>query len=399
MKKFINEIFSFHNLTWRHWTFILSLYLMLHIPVIKKNAYDSNLAVFQAKAFLQGNLNIENYFWDASVFENKYYVCFPPFPSALLTPLVGIFGDGVNTILISLLITCISMFLLYKLLSKVMENTDGKLWVFLAFFFGSGYWWVVLTSDYINGFAHVVCTCLLLLLLLELHYKKRPVLLGLLWALAFLTRQMTIFYVILIIYFLYADQSDKKVALKQIAIVFVVAGVCVIPYFVLNYLRFHNLFDTGYQYLIYATPIQERINQYGLFSTKYFIYNFYHLMLKGHNVIFSGSMNLQVAGMDQYGTSILAASPFVIFAYKAQQEIKFKVACWSTILLILSSILLYHNNGWMQVNTQRFALDFFPALFVLIGLSYSAIPKWMFKSFVIYAIALNCLSYTIHILR
>jgi 4-amino-4-deoxy-L-arabinose transferase-like glycosyltransferase len=399
MKKFINEIFSFQNLTWRHWSLILSLYLMLHIPVIMKNAYDSNLAVFQAKAFLQGNLNIENYFWDASVFEDKFYVCFPPFPAVLLTPVVGVFGSGVNTILFSLLISCISMFLVYKLLNKVMGNSDGKLWVFLAFFFGSGYWWVVLTSDYINGFAHVICTCLLFLLLLELHHKKRPLLLGLLWALAFLTRQMTIFYVILIIYFLYADQPDKKVAFKNIFIVFIVAGVCVIPYFILNYLRFHNILDTGYQYLIYAAPIQERINQYGLFSTKYFLYNFYHLMLKGHNVIFSGSMNLQITGMDQYGTSILAASPFVIFAYKAQQELKFKIAFWSTILLILSSILLYHNNGWMQVNTQRFALDFFPALVVLIGLSYAAIPKWLFKSFIIYAVGLNCLSYTIHILR
>lgn len=399
MKKFINEIFSFQNLNWRHWSLILSLFLMLHIPVIMKNAYDSNLAVFQAKAFLQGNLNIENYFWDASVFENKFYVCFPPFPSVLLTPMVGIFGSGVNTILISLLISCFSMFLLYRLLIKVMGNSDGKLWVFLAFFFGSGYWWVLLTSDYINGFAHVVCTCLLLLLLLELQHKKRPVVLGLLWALAFLTRQMTIFYIILIIYFLYADQPYKKVVFKNIAIVFMVAGVCVIPYFILNYLRFHNLFDTGYQYLIYAAPIQERIDQYGLFSTKYFLFNFYHLIVKGHNVIFSGTMNLQITGMDQYGTSILAASPFVVFAYKAQQQIKFKLAFWTTILLILSSILLYHNNGWMQVNTQRFALDFFPALVVLIALSYTATPKWLFKSFIIYAIALNCLSYTIHILR
>ncbi|MBN8577731.1 MAG: glycosyltransferase family 39 protein [Cytophagales bacterium] len=399
MKKFINEIFSFHNLTWKHWLLILSLYLVLHIPVITKNAYDSNLAVFQAKAFLSGNLPIENYFWDASVFEGKYYVSFPPFPAVVLTPLVGVFGTSINTILISLLISCVNMFLLYRLLTHVMGNSEGKLWVFLGFFFGSGYWWVVLTSDYINGFAHVVCTCLLLLLLIEVLSKKRPLLLGVLWALAFLTRQMTIFYAILIFYFLYVVQPDKKTALKNILIVLVVAALCVVPYFILNYLRFHNIFDTGYLYLIYAAPVQERINQYGLFSSKYFLYNFYHLLLKGHNIFFSGSMNLQVTGMDQYGTSILAASPFVIFAWKARQELKFKIAFWATISLIVVSILFYHNNGWMQVNTQRFALDFFPALLVLIGASYAAIPKWLFKSFVAYAIALNLLSYTIHILR
>jgi hypothetical protein len=291
------------------------------------------------------------------------------------------------------------MLLLYRLLAKFMGDSTGRLWAFLAFFFGSGYWWVVLTSDHINGFAHVICTCLLLMLLLELKEKKRPLLIGLLWALAFLTRQMTIFYGILIIYFLYIDQPDKRIAIRTTVISFVAAFVCVTPYFVLNYLRFHNFLDTGYQYLIYSAPVQERINQYGLFSTKYFFYNLYHLILKGHNIIFSGSMNLQALGMDQYGTSILAASPYVIFSYKANEKATFKLAFWCTILLILAGTLLYHNNGWMQVNTQRFSMDFFPALLVLIASSYTAIPKWLFHSFVAYSIALNCLSFIIHSLK
>ncbi|MBX2966269.1 MAG: glycosyltransferase family 39 protein [Cyclobacteriaceae bacterium] len=399
MKKFLQEIISFRDLKWYHWVLIFSLYLVVHVPVILKNSYSSNLAAFQAQAFLDGKLDIDNYFWDASVFEDKFYVCFPPFPSVVLTPLVAILGNNVNTILISLLISCLSMFLLYHLLKRFMGDSPGKLWVFLAFFFGSGYWWVVLTSDYINGFAHVICTCLLLMLLLELCGKKRPILVGVLWAIAFLTRQMTIFYGILIIYSLYIDQPNKKVAFKTIASSFIVAFVCVTPYFIFNYLRFHHFLDTGYQYLIYSAPIQERINQYGLFSTKYFLFNFYHLVLKGHNIIISGVMNLQAIGMDQYGTSILAASPYVIFSYKAQEDLRFKIALWSTILLIVLSILLYHNNGWMQVNTQRFSLDFFPALIILIARSYTVIPKWLFHSFIAYSIALNCLSYIIHSIK
>ncbi|MBX2955407.1 MAG: glycosyltransferase family 39 protein [Cyclobacteriaceae bacterium] len=399
MKKFVNEILCFQNLKWPHWILIFSVYILFHIPIIQKNSYNSNLAALQAKAFLQGNLHIDHYFWDASVFEGKYYVCFPPFPAALLTPVVALFGSHVNTILISLFISCLSMYLFYRLLLQHMGDSSGKIWVFMAFFFGSGYWWVVLTSDFINGFAHVVCICLLLLLLIELQDKKRPLLIGLLFAFAFLTRQMTIFYGILIIYFLYVNESDRRTAFKNIFVSFITAFVCVIPYFALNYLRFHNFLDTGYQYLIYAEPIQERINQYGLFSTKYFLYNFYHLMLKGHNLIFSGTMNLTAIGLDQYGTSILMASPWIIFSVKAQEEMKFKIAFWSTITLIMLSILCYHNNGWMQVNTQRFALDFLPALMVLLALGYKHIPTWLFRSFVIYSIALNCLSYLIHGLR
>lgn len=399
MKRFLNEILSFENLNWRHWILICSLYLVVHIPVIQKNSYQSNLAIFQAEAFLQGNLGIDHYFWDVSVFEGKYYVCFPPLPSIIMTPLVAVFGSLVNSILVSLLFASLSLYLMYALLTRLMADSPGKKWVFVAFFFGSGYWWVVLTSDYINGFAHVICTCLLIMLLIELLGKQRPFLIGLIWSLAFLTRQMTIFYGILIIYFLFLDQPDKKKGTKDMSIVFILFFAFVTPYLLFNYLRFHNFLDSGYNYLIYAAPIQERINNYGLFSTKYFFYNLYHLFLKGHSIIFTGSMNLQPIGMDQYGTSLLAASPYVIFSIKAQNEKKFKIAFWATILSIILSLMFYHNNGWMQVNTQRFSLDFLPALMVLIALSYDRVPSWLFKSFTIYAVGLNILSYIIHGIR
>lgn len=396
MKGWINDLFLFRNLRWQHWVVIFAAYIILHIPAIHKNSYDTNLAIFQAKAFTEGKLDIGRHFWDASFFEGKYYVCFPPLTSVLLIPAAALFGTDVNTIAIALLITCLSMYLLYRLLAQLMGDSPGKLWVFLAFFFGSGYWWVVLTSDYINGFAHVVCISLLFAMLLELLGKKRPLLLGLLWALVFLTRQMTIFYGLLIIYFLYVDQPDKRIAVRNIAVAGLVALACVTPYFLFNYVRFHDVLDTGYRYLAYSIPIHERISEHGLFSFKYFFFNFYHLLLKGHNIIFSGAMNLDPIAVDEYGTSVLAASPYVIFSYKAQAGTGFKWAFWITILLILFSILLYHNNGWIQVNTQRFALDFFPALIVLIALSYKHVPSWLFKSFVAYAIALNCMSYYIH---
>jgi len=399
MKKFLNEILSFENLKGRHWILIFSLYLVVHIPVIRKNSYQSNLAVFQAEAFLRGHLNIDQYLSDVSVFEGQYYVCFPPLPAIIMTPLVAVFGSMVNSILVSLLFACFSLYLMYALLTKLMADSPGKKWVFVSFFFGSGYWWVVLTSDHINGFAHVICTCLLIMLLIEILGRQRPLVIGLLWSFAFLTRQMTIFYGILIIYFLVIDQPDKKKGIKDMSIAFIMFFAFVTSYLFFNYFRFHAFLDSGYNYLIYAAPVQERINNYGLFSTKYFFYNFYHLFLKGHSIIFSGSMNLQAIGMDQYGTSLLAASPYVIFSIKAQQGKKFKLAFWATILSIMLSILFYHNNGWMQVNTQRFSLDFLPALMVLIALSYDRIPFWLFKLFTIYAVGLNILSFIIHGIR
>ncbi|MBL7872733.1 MAG: glycosyltransferase family 39 protein [Cyclobacteriaceae bacterium] len=399
MKKFLGEILRLENITWRHWIVIFIAFLFFHIPVVLKSSYHSNLAVHQAEAFLHKKLDIDKYFWDASVFEGKYYVCFPPVPALIMVPFVAIFGITVNTVIISLLITCLSMFLLYRLLCRWMTNISGRKWVFGAFFLGSGYWLVLVTSDHINGFAHVVCTALLFFLLLELTGKKRPIWIGCFWALAFLTRQMAVFYAFLIFYFLYFENPDKKAAIKNLVTTGLTFGFFSTIYLMFNYFRFHDFFETGYQYLVYQSSIRNRVDQYGIFSFHYFFYNLYHMFIKGHNIFFSGSNLLSIKGMDLFGTSIIAASPFVIFSVKADAKKNFLISFWVTIISILIGVLLYHNNGWMQVNAQRFSLDFFPALIVLVALSYNKVPFWLFRLFTLYAIALNVFSFLIHSVR
>jgi hypothetical protein len=399
MKKFLNEILGLKNLTWRHWLLIFMAYFMLNVPILLKNSADTNLAVFQAEAFLNKKLNIEKYFWDASVFEGKNYVSFPPVPSLLMLPLVAVFGIHINSVLVSLLIACLSMMLLYRLLQRLMPDGAGRIWVFSAFFFGSGFWLAMATSDHINGFAHVVCTALLFFLLLELTGKQRPIWIGIFWALSFLTRQMTLFYGFLVLYYLFFDQENKRVAFKNLSIASFVFLALSFLYLTFNYYRFNNFFETGYQYLLYTSTIRERVDHYGIFSIHYFLFNFYHMFIKGHNLIFTGNDQLSIGGMDQYGTSLLAASPFVLFAIKANVKKGLKVALWTTISFILLGILLYHNNGWAQVNAQRFSLDFLPALMILVALSYKYVPSWLFKSFVGYAILLNFFSFLIHGLR
>jgi hypothetical protein len=60
--------------------------------------------------------------------------------------------------------------------------------------------------------------------------------------------------------------------------------------------------------------------------------------------------------------------------------------------------LLYQNNGWYQVNTQRFSLDFLPALMILVIISFKNTQThfWLLKTFAIYAIVLNLFSFFIH---
>lgn len=395
MKVFFVEILNLKNYKWTHWTFIFTIYFIIHLFVIVGTAH-TNLAVFQAEAFLKGNLQIEEYFWDVAIYKDNYYVTYPPFPALLMTPLVAIWGTGVNSLLISFIATCLSMVVLYRILHHYMNDSNAKSWVFAGFFFGSPYWYAFLTSDYIYSFAHIICTTLLLLLLLELSGKQRMGWIAFYWSMAFMTRQMTLFYGIIIIYFVLSNHQPG--AYRKLAFIGSTFILVTLAYLVINYLRFDNPLETGYSYLSYSGTIKSRVESFGLFSYKYFFFNFYHMFIKGHHLIFTGNELIRPGGIDLYGTSILAASPFVVFAAKADAPQKMRIFFWLTITLIITGLLFYHNNGWMQVNSQRFALDFFPALIILIAAASKNTPLWLLRLTVLYSISLNALSFAIHAL-
>jgi hypothetical protein len=165
---------------------------------------------------------------------------------------------------------------------------------------------------------------------------------------------------------------------------------------VYNYLRFGNVFNTGYDYILFIGVLKERVDHFGVFNIRYFLFNLYSVLIKGFNIEFKGNTYLNIKDMDLWGTSLLAASPFLVASFKAQWPKYIKVGAWITVLIILTGQLFYHNNGLEQVNTSRFTLDFLPLLFVLTALGASSIPKWLFKGMVVYAVLLNILSFAIH---
>jgi hypothetical protein len=393
MKNFVFEILNLKNYKWHHWIVVFAALLSVHIFELTDSS-KTNLAVFQAEAFLKGNLHIEEYFWDVAVYNNQYYVTYPPFPAILLLPAVAIWGAEINTLLISFIVTCLSLYTMYKILDHYMGDSKGKKWLFVGFFFGSPYWYSLLTSDFVYAFAHIICTALLLLLIAELIGKQRIGFIAFYWSMAFMTRQMTLFYGFLILYFILANNPPHAYRkLVYIGLIFLGVTSC---YLILNYLRFNNILETGYSYLDYSGTIKSRIESYGLFSYHYIPFNFYHMFIKGHNLIFNGPQLLHIKGIDLFGTSLLAGSPFILFAAKADLSKKAKIFFWITISFILTALLFYHNNGWMQVNGQRFALDFLPALIILIATSHKNIPHWLFRLTILYAIGLNAISFVIH---
>jgi hypothetical protein len=59
-------------------------------------------------------------------------------------------------------------------------------------------------------------------------------------------------------------------------------------------------------------------------------------------------------------------------------------------------MLCYYNNGWVQPNAHRFALDFFPALVPLLALGAQRAPAFLLRATVSFAVGLNALAYAVY---
>ena len=61
------------------------------------------------------------------------------------------------------------------------------------------------------------------------------------------------------------------------------------------------------------------------------------------------------------------------------------------VCLALVHILLYNSNGYTQLNTQRYTMDFIPVLMILVTLGTLRVPERIWKAAVVYSVALNVL--------
>jgi 4-amino-4-deoxy-L-arabinose transferase-like glycosyltransferase len=393
MKKFLGSKY-FKIFFWSLASLIIlgSLY-----PKINADSGEKNLYVYQADAFLHGQLDITQYHQDVAIYNGRIYVPFPPFPALLLLPFVAILGVASTKVMfVSIALSILSVFLLMQILKKLDIDLKYIPWIVASFFLGTGYWSAVLRSSSVWFFAHVVSVTCMFLAINEAFGKGRGLLIGFFLGLAFLSRQLSIYF----IFFLFAvllvkpSSNTRKLNISNVLGFVVVLGFCISVYLVFNWMRFENIFDTGYSYISLPGFLKERVEKYGMFNIVYVPFNFLYMFLQGFHVEFSSPTYLSGISMDPFGTAITFASPFVFFAFFAKWKKSLLLAAWFSVGLSLTHMLLYYNNGYVQANTQRFSLDFLPVLILLIGLGIKRIPEYLWKSAIIYSIALNVFALT-----
>lgn len=370
-------------------------------PRILSDAGQNNLYAYQAQAFLQGRVDIPplpNQIGDIAVFNGHNYVVFPPFPAIVLLPFVAILGiENTRPMLIALVLTILNIYLFTLILQRIGAQKQHIPWLVTAFFLGTGYWLVLRWSTTVWFFAQIVATTCILLTLNEAFGKARGPLLGFLGGMAILSRQNTVFYIIFLCTLLWSrthPNSQNKNKFSNMLWMLIVLSMWGGVYLSLNWLRFGNIFDTGYSHILNAPGfLEERVAKYGVFNVVYVPFNFIYMFIQGFQIQFDPTNSLlTVSDTNLFGTSLTFASPFLFIALFAKWEKNLSRAAWVTIGCILGVILLYYSNGWWQLNTQRYALGFIPILMIIVAFGMQRVPIRIYQASICYSVILNTIA-------
>ncbi|MCC6905727.1 MAG: glycosyl transferase family 39 [Anaerolineae bacterium] len=374
----------------------ISAFAISITPVFRSTFQERNLHVDQAQAFLQGRLDLDEDYLDVAIYEGRFYSVFPPAPAILLIPFVAVGFGPKEAIGLCLVLAGVAGYGLYRIFTRLEIDRRTIIWLLAAFFGGTAYWLVLIRGTGVWFFSHVVAVTALVLALNEALGKGRGVLVGLLLGVAVLSRQLTIYMGLFLLAAVWLNPANTgkplRIRLANAAGAGVMFALVFSVYLALNWARFGSPLETGYRYIVNTGVGALRFEQYGTFSLAYMPFNFIYLFVQGFHTVFDGPDMLHLAGMDPYGTSLITASPFVLWALFARWEKPLLVAAWASIILCTVHMLGYYNNGFVQANAHRFTLDFLPLLVVLIGLGVKHVQEVIWKGSIVYAVALNTLA-------
>lgn len=327
-----------------------------------------------ADALLHGRLWVESCpEIDCALFEGRTYIIFPPLPALVAMPFVAVLGfpGFKGFVLLGAALSALSLFIWHRIFGALAVDRRDVPWLLLALAFASPLFQVTLRADGVWFFAQVVGFLMMTLSLWAVICRRSLALAGLFVALAFLCRQMAIFYLPFLLLVGLPREKPLIGSLPELVRPVLLAALPVTAALLLilayNAARFGHPLETGYAFMHNpgdAGFIWRRITEIGLFSSRYVLFNAVHLFLQGVHVEFGGPHLTQITGLDKAGVALLVASPWLLLIAYARLDRVFVVGA-AVIAVITGLVLFYHSNGAAQINTQRYALDWLPVLLVL----------------------------------
>lgn len=229
----------------------------------------------QAAAWLSGRLDLgQDYPWlELAIYEGRYYVSFPPFPSYFLLPFVLFFGENTPDLFLTFAVTGLGAAFASRIAGRCRKEDPASA-ILLPFFLycGTAVWQITVDGS-VWFFAQNLALMLTLASLYFALQNRRGLSLFLLVA-AVGCRPFNIFAFPILLYLLYAKTEGdsfftrcKKLLFHRFG-VWLPAVILAASFLALNWVRFGNPFDFGRAYLPEFVRSPD-----GQFSMHYFVKN------------------------------------------------------------------------------------------------------------------------------
>ncbi|ADO70045.1 hypothetical protein [Stigmatella aurantiaca] len=306
---------------------------------------------------------------------DRWYVSFPSFPAVVMLPFVALHGYQFNDTSFGVItgaLALVSFYALLRSLSRRGESLRGQneniaLTLILAFgtlFFSCAIRGEVWFSAEVMG---VALTCLYVR---NAVGASRPVLAGLFFSMATLTRTPLLFAGLFFVLEalcpgphrreqLQALASNWKPAVRKLGLFTLGAAPLASLAAAYNVYRFGRLGEFGHAFL-YNNRVNVDIDRYGLFNLTYLARNLEAAFLKLPQV----SWNPLRLGYDPHGLTLLLTLPLLIFLVIPKTRPRLHLNLWLTVAVCALPGLFYQNTGYMQFGF-RFSLDYTPYLLLL----------------------------------
>jgi hypothetical protein len=342
----------------------------------------SKVAYFNylADAFLYGQLKLRVIPFithDLTIFNDGYYLYWPPLPAVILMPVVAIFGVNFSDILFNIAVASLNTYFVALLLRRAAAleiiNLSASQRGCLVIFFALGTVHLTLapygrvwSTSQLLGFLFLL---LAYVTALTLRGKKAFVLTGIALAATVLTRTHMLFAGLWPAVYL-ACNCDRLASKRMFRNLGLLAGPVALGCALLgayNWLRFGSVLDNGLNYHLMAKDFADNFNRYGIFSFYYVPTNFFYQYIAYPFPLHSKTFQ---------GGSLLLLSPVFLAAFWGIAKGQPRWSIWMLVVSIITvqiPILMLMGTGWVQFG-PRYTLDFLLPLLLLTAIGIRCWP-------------------------
>ena len=329
----------------------------------KSQPYNSY--ILQAQSWLEGRLDLgRDYpYLELAIFNNKYYVSFPPFPSYVMLPFVLIGWNSCDS-KIAFAVSLLGAVYAFKILKHF--DIESKTAIFFTLLLTVGSNWLMTAQNAWVWFIAQNMAFTLSLMAIYYALKNKIGLSLAFWACAVGCRPFQILYLPALLYLIYnahkaVNPEDKIIdIIKKRYLALVPMAVIALSYMILNSARFGNITEFGHNYLPEFT--NSELGQFNLSYIKENIGSVFRLP------------SVNSSGIWEYpqfnGMCIFLISPIVIsyivytvkaFALKQETDKKLIFIIIVIVILEILCITSHKTMGGSHFG-NRYMNDILPAI-------------------------------------